>query len=83
MIVIPVHHTHISSVGAWCIQTKQGDTACSLSARRDLVVANRQMSEDSMRAEMVSGKRSIETFRRDLDHFKRQLLDIRRIRPQQ
>ncbi len=33
--------------------------------------------------EVKSGKRNIMTFRRDMDHFRRQLQDIRRIQPKQ
>jgi len=50
---------------------------------RDLVIENRRVSEESMVEEVKSGKRNIMTFRRDMDHFRRQLQDIRRIQPKQ
>eukprot|EP00983_Pelagomonas_calceolata_P113817 1160026-Pelagomonas_calceolata.AAC.4 len=34
-----------------------------------------------MMTEVKAGRRNIETFRRDMDHFRRQLRDIRKIQP--
>jgi hypothetical protein len=46
-------------------------------------MANHKVNEESMMAEVKSGRRTIATFRKDMDHFMQQLRDIRRIRPKQ